>query len=80
MFELELAKSRVTPRGVVMEELPVAQAVGVHPPRRTVFAALLCKPKLTPRESELVELSPLRVMGPLTAKMSIKSRYKPSEE
>lgn len=80
MFELELEKSLVTPEGVVMEELPVAIELEVHPPKRMVFAPLECKPKLTPRESELVELSPLRVIGPLTAKMSMKSKYKPSDE
>ena len=52
--------------------------MALHPPKRTVLAALLFIPKVTPRESALVELSPLRVIGPLTAKMSMKSKYKPS--
>jgi hypothetical protein len=76
-FELEVAKSKV-PEAVVIEAPPVAIEVGAHPPKRTVFATLLFNPKLTPFDEVLVELSPLRVIGPPLAKMSIKSKYRPS--
>jgi hypothetical protein len=77
-FELELEKSRVIPEGVVMDAPPTAFTFEVQPPNRIVFAPLVWIPNVTPRESALVELSPFSVMGPLAAKMSIKSKYKPS--
>jgi hypothetical protein len=78
-LELEVEKSKV-PEAVVMEAPPIALDVGVQPPKRTVFATLVFNPKLTPFDEVLVELSPLRVIGPAFARISMKSKYRPSPD
>jgi hypothetical protein len=75
-FEDELEKSKV-PDAVVMDAPPTANEVGAHPPSRTALFTLVLSPKVTPCDKLLVELSPFSVIGPLRAKISMKSRYKP---
>jgi hypothetical protein len=76
-LELELEKSKV-PDEVVIYAPPVAKDVGNQPPNRTALLTLLFRPKLTPFEEVLDELSPFKVIGPPFAKMSMKSKYRPS--
>jgi len=76
-FELELEKSKV-PEEVVIDAPPVAKDVGNQPPNRTALLTLVFRPKPTPFEAVLEELSPLKVIGPLFAKMSMKLKYSPS--
>ena len=76
-FEVELEKSKV-PEEVVIDAPPVAKDVGNQPPNRTTLWTLVFRPKPTPFEAVLDELSPLKVIGPLFAKMSMKLKYRPS--
>jgi hypothetical protein len=76
-FELEFEKSKV-PDEVVREAPPEVNESGNHPPNRTALLTLVFRPKLKPFEEVLDELSPFNVIGPPLAKMSMKSRYRPS--